>query len=267
LKVYISGCRSTSNLCLLFIHGAGSSAFTWHHQVQQFQDIALLIAPDLRGHGGSTASLDMSIDALVEDIAYVIAHLKNVIRDRRVVLVGHSLGGSIAAKLLSTHSDCGVAGLIVLDVAEETAIGSLSRTESMLATWPQSFASTDDYAVWCSQNSRPQNIRSARISTLRQLVVGSDGTFSPRFDLLKYKSAWPGWFQGFDAAFLESEVPKILVLSHVDNIDRALTIAHMAGAFELRVLGNPFRSHFFQEDSPDELLHIILGFLQARNFI
>jgi pimeloyl-ACP methyl ester carboxylesterase len=36
---------------LLFIHGMGSCAATWHNQVTQLSPYFQTICPDLRGHG------------------------------------------------------------------------------------------------------------------------------------------------------------------------------------------------------------------------
>ena len=61
LKVGISGLEdnrnesSTSPLSstytLFFIHGMGSSNYTWHNQVKQLSPYFQIICPDLRAHG------------------------------------------------------------------------------------------------------------------------------------------------------------------------------------------------------------------------
>lgn len=60
------------------------------------------------------------------------------------------------------------------------------------------------------------------------------------------------------------DVPKILVLAGTDRLDRSLTIGQMQGKFQMMVLRNT--GHAIQEDVPDELARIILGFID-RNCI
>jgi protein phosphatase methylesterase 1 len=267
LRVYIDGTGSESGLCLLLLHGAGSCAQTWHNQCLQFREAAMLMAPDMRSHGASSMSEDMSIEALVSDVEFIISAMRGRVGGRRIIMVGHSLGGSIAAKLVSASSDPKIAGLVVLDVAEATVINSLSKMDSILASWPDSFDSEEAYAQWCSRCCRPQSLASARVSTPPLIAPGEDGRYRPRYDLKNSKPYWVGWFEGFDAAFLSTKVPKLIVLSHIDVLDRDLTVAHMGGAFMLQVMTSPFRSHFFQEDSADELLHILLDFFKKKNFL
>ena len=84
---------------------------------------------------------------------------------------------------------------------------------------------------------------------------------------MRSKQFWYDWFLGFNDAFLGLGVPKLLIVSSLEVLDRQLTTAQMQGAFEVKALANPFRSHFFHEDSPDELFHIILDFLKKRSFL
>jgi pimeloyl-ACP methyl ester carboxylesterase len=72
---------------LIFLHGSGGCRESWHHQARFFADAD---AVDLPGH--PEGELCTSIDAYVE-------WLRGYIQERayrRIVLVGHSLGGAIA---------------------------------------------------------------------------------------------------------------------------------------------------------------------------
>lgn len=267
LRVYVAGKEAASPLCLLFIHGAGSSAMTWHNQIAQFRRVCTVIAPDMRGHGASACSADVSIVSLVRDISFILIEMSDIIKSKSIVLVGHSLGGSIASKLVAANLNSNISGLIVLDVAEDTVLNSLPRMEEAILSWPRSFDSAEVFAEWCAANSRPQSLSSALTSTPFLIEKASDGKWYPRTDLLKTKPYWREWFEGFDESFLGATIQKCLVMSHLDVLDRKLTIAHMQGAYELNIISNPSRSHFFHEDSPEELLHIIIDFLKKKKFI
>lgn len=86
-----------------------------------------------------------------------------------------------------------------------------------------------------------------------------------RTDLGASKEYWHGWFHGMSDAFLNARVPKLLVVAGMDRLDRALTAGHMQGRYELQVLYNT--GHFVHEDSPDEFIAVVVGFLRRHNVI
>lgn len=79
---------------LLFIHGGGSSHFSWALQLVEFSKTNRCIAIDLSGHGKSDiAQVDASIDlGYANEVASLIDHLD--LQD--FILVGHSMGGGVA---------------------------------------------------------------------------------------------------------------------------------------------------------------------------
>ena len=90
---------------LLFLYGLGCSNAHWKYQVKHFQNLgALTIQLDLRGHGASTLGTPtrpLSIKSLSQDIVAVLSKL-NV---SETVLLGQSMGGSIALQLAHDHPD------------------------------------------------------------------------------------------------------------------------------------------------------------------
>ena len=270
IRVYVAGERAqhAADICLYFIHGAGSSSMTWHFQVQHLKDIAMIIAPDLRGHASSFVPSTMHMNDLVDDTELVLLAFKEQIGSRRVILIGHSLGGSIAVRLASRRASTGdISAVVVLDVAEDTALHSLSIIDKIVCSWPRSFTSQEEYAQWSTTISRPQSSFSSRISTIDHLIRGDDHLLYTKFDLLKWRDDWSSWFIGFNDTFLSLRCYKFLILSHRDNLDTTLLTAIMQGKLECHSMSNPFRSHFFQEDSPEEFIHVLSGFLRNKGFI
>lgn len=258
-------------VCLLLVHGAGGSARTWHYLVRLFQGTSadiVLVAPDLRGHGGSSAANTMTSRDLTDDIFRVLDALSDVIGSRRIVLIGHSLGGAIVARVAAERrASDNIAAVIVLDVAEETVIDSFKFLEKALRLWPTAFASQEDYVRWTVSMRRPSSSHSATISTTDHLVADVHGRLRMKFDLLEWKDSWVDWFRGFDAAFLSLGMPSLLIMAHYDNLDTALSVGQMQGKFECQIMSSPLRSHFIQEDSPDELFTVLMTFLRKRGFV
>ena len=79
---------------VLFVHSFGGSTRHWANQLAHLRKTRRAIAMDLRGHGKTPAPLDSnySVEALATDIERVVDSLDL----ERVVLVGHSMGGSAA---------------------------------------------------------------------------------------------------------------------------------------------------------------------------
>jgi pimeloyl-ACP methyl ester carboxylesterase len=77
---------------VVLTHGWGATAHMWEPQVAELAKHARVITWDLRGHGRSESPDDAS--AYSTDIA--LADLEELVDERRVVLVGHSLGGQLS---------------------------------------------------------------------------------------------------------------------------------------------------------------------------
>jgi protein phosphatase methylesterase 1 len=170
----------------------------------------------------------------------------------------------VAARRRETDA---IAGVVVLDVAEDTVIGSFKFLEEVVGRWPTAFASPEDYVRWTVGMRRPSSSHSATVSTADHLVADAYGRFRMKFDLLEWKDSWVDWFRGFDSTFISLSVPSLLIMAHYDNLDTSLAVGHMQGRFECQIMSSPLRSHFMQEDSPDELFNMLLTFLRKRGFI
>lgn len=85
---------------LLFLHGAGSNAHTWHRQVEHFGRAHSAVAVDFPGHGrsGSTEGLGG-----IEVYANFTAAFVEALRLRPAVVVGRGMGGAVAVAFALAH--------------------------------------------------------------------------------------------------------------------------------------------------------------------
>jgi pimeloyl-ACP methyl ester carboxylesterase len=109
--------RGKGEPALVFIHGYTSDRSAWREQVAVFAREYRVVAVDLAGHGGSGAGREQwSIAGLAGDVEAVVKALGL----KRVVLVGHSMGGPVALFAASRMPDrvVGVIGVDTLHDAE-----------------------------------------------------------------------------------------------------------------------------------------------------
>ncbi|VTT98855.1 3-oxoadipate enol-lactonase OS=Marinobacter sp. EN3 GN=Q673_10665 PE=4 SV=1: Abhydrolase_6 [Gemmataceae bacterium] len=85
--------RGKGDTALVFLHGWGGDREYWKHQADAFAADYTVVTLDQAGHGASGKERKVwTVEALAGDVESVVKDLKL----KRVVLVGHSMGGSVA---------------------------------------------------------------------------------------------------------------------------------------------------------------------------
>ena len=101
---------SADRVPVLWIHGYPLNNLLWDFQIDGLADIARLIAPDLRGHGGTDPTPPpYSVELFADDCVRLLDSLG---MEGPVVVVGLSMGGYVALDMARRHPDR-VAGLIL----------------------------------------------------------------------------------------------------------------------------------------------------------
>jgi pimeloyl-ACP methyl ester carboxylesterase len=94
--------KPTGRHTLLFLHGLGSSARDWQHQLDAFSDRYPVLLVDLRGHGQSDKPAGpWSIAQMAEDMAALVNYLSIA----PVHVVGLSMGAQVGLQLALDHPD------------------------------------------------------------------------------------------------------------------------------------------------------------------
>ena len=101
---------------LLILHGLLGSSGNWHTLSRNvFSKEYRVLTVDLRNHGQSPHSEEMSYALMAEDVSRLAARLEL----DRVHVLGHSMGGKVAMELAVRYPDL-VDKLIVVDIAPKT---------------------------------------------------------------------------------------------------------------------------------------------------
>jgi protein phosphatase methylesterase 1 len=262
--------QGKNDLIFLCIHGAGLSGVSFSLLASKIAHFASCASFDFEGHGnyrGETKNDSFSMSSLTEQVLTVLKTLFNRFPQSTVVLVGHSLGGSVAAKvsnILETESDIDlkrrVVGLIIIDVVEGSALDALPFMKNLLIGRPKYFQNLEEATKYMIKSRTLNNEISARVSTNSQFVE-KDGKLHWRTNLLDSEPWWEEWFKGLNSNFLGCQMPKILILAQADRMDKELTIAQMQGKFKLVVFTSQV-GHLIHEDDPDQTADNLLKFLR-----
>lgn len=184
----------------------------------------------------------------------------------RLVVIGHSMGGAIAARLTASRHLERIVGLVVIDVVEGTAMSALPYMVHWLRARPASFGSVQKAVRYVTKAGHVRNTESARLSVPPQLVRATNkDRWTWRTDLEQSERYWRGWFQGLSSLFLSVDVSKMLVLASVDRLDKHLMIAQMQGKFQNILI--PTAGHAVHEDQPDQTAKVINDYLERNLFL
>ncbi|KAI8618826.1 Alpha/Beta hydrolase protein [Chytriomyces sp. MP71] len=258
--------------CPLFVlhHGAGSSALTFAFAASRLAALvsgepglrhsgACVVAIDARGHGATTcANEELELGALANDLVNVVEAVRRD-SEQEIVLVGHSMGGSVVVEACNSGRIKNVVGVAVIDVVEGTAIESLAHMNRILKEKPSQFRKIEDAIKWTMRSRLVQNKESAEVSVPPLLIQKADPpVYVWRTNLAASEPYWRGWFEGLSQKFLSMKTGRLLILAGADRLDKELMIGQMQGKFQVVVY--PESWHYVQEDVPAKLAESLIDF-------
>jgi pimeloyl-ACP methyl ester carboxylesterase len=156
-------------LPVLLVHGNCSSSAFWEPLIRRLPATLRVVAPDLRGYGDTeTAPVDATrgLRDFADDVAALLDSPGLFAAGARPVVVGHSLGGGVAMRLLVDHPDR-VAGLLLAAPVSPYGFGG---TRDLDGT-----PTTPDFAGTGGGTANPDFV--ARLAVDDR---GTDGPTSPR---------------------------------------------------------------------------------------
>ncbi|KAG0175858.1 Protein phosphatase methylesterase 1 [Apophysomyces sp. BC1021] len=180
-------------------HGAGHSGLSFslvaHHLKKLMPNQCSVVAFDCRGHGDThtTGDTNLSLSQLSDDLTRIIKELYPD-ESRDLVLVGHSMGGSVVVDVAQRKRVSHVTGVVVLDVVEGSAMDALSSMTKFLSTRPTEFSSVEQAIQWSIQSDTLRNIESAKVSVPSLIKPKEDEpeTLVWKTDLSKTEPFWTG---------------------------------------------------------------------------
>lgn len=222
---------------VVLVHGWSCDSNYWQAQVPALREHYAVATVDLAGHGGSGANRDdWSMAAFGDDVVRVVNALPDY---RKVVLVGHSMGGPViveAARRLKGR----VVGLIGVDTLR--GIGApppdAADTAARLVPFEQDFiGSTRAFvtSAFFTPDSDPALVRR----------IADDMSLAPPAVALPAMKALNAWDS--QAAIRDAAVPLTLINAALPPTD-GTTLATLAPAF--RLVTQAGVGHFLMMENP-----------------
>lgn len=260
-KFNVYSTNNDSPWIVICIHGAGHSALSFSLFAEALKGTCQIKAVDLKCHGETPGdpAKDLSIEDLTEDCIGFCRALKP--DDKKLIIVGHSLGGCIAARAAKQLKP---SGLVVLDTIEGIAVANMPRMRFILSSRPQSFKTPKDVIHFIGTSGEMMNAKSAAVSSLGRVMQKGD-EYVWRTDLTPSEPFWNDWFVDFAKIFIGAPTYKILILPNIDRLDTPFTIGHMSGKFQLEIVHGT--NHCMHEDKPDDIAAIIKRFIERMSEI
>jgi 3-oxoadipate enol-lactonase len=242
---------------ILLVHGFPLGCKLWEGQIEVLQNGYRIIAPDLRGYGGSDAPDDIesySLELYADDLAALLDELGI----DKVVYVGLSMGGYLAFPFLRKHGDR-VEALVLAD----------SRAE---ADPPEGVE---------KRSAQQEQVRAEGIGGLVEALpkaLLSQTTWDQKPDVVERAKAlmqhpdngWLGSLQAMKTRPDSSDqltaidVPTLIMVGEEDGItppDAARTMHEHIGGSRLVVI--PDAGHLSNLESPEAFNGALADFLQS----
>ncbi len=230
---------------LVFVHGWSCDDRYWREQVPYFSKKYRVVTLDLAGHGHSgMARTKYTMSAFGEDVRAVV----EAIGSRRVILIGHSMGGSVIAEAALLMPDR-VIGLIGVDTLSNIEY-PLTREEfsKMIAPLEKDFRAGSRQFVsgMILPGTDPQ---------LREWILADMSATTPAVALSAMNEMMSQYITGEAAGkFDKIRIPVIAVNADLWPINYEANRRHML-SFEALVIKGA--DHFLMMNRADEFNHAL----------
>jgi pimeloyl-ACP methyl ester carboxylesterase len=263
------GNETASNM--LLVHGLQDHGHAWDWFAGEFSDHHRVVAPDLRGHGDSDWVRGSSYHHL--DYVYDLAQLVKQADLGPTVVVGHSLGGTLAALYAGAFSEQ-VSALVVIEgiglypelslemSAAERVRQWIGTTRELAGRLPRRYDTLEQAYQRMQKANSHLSPDQARHLTNHGSDQNEDGSYSWKYD--NYTHAFPafGISQQDTVALWQAVCCPVLIINASDGFDHRIgqdgTVQHFRDAEMVTI---PGAGHWLHHDKHDEVVKHVRRFL------
>ncbi|HBF38418.1 MAG TPA: alpha/beta hydrolase [Firmicutes bacterium] len=199
----------TQGPAILCLHGRWGRGETWTDFMQHYGEKYRVIAPDQRGHGLSDKPISKYT---AEEMAGDMIALLNFLGLDFVIVVGHSMGGQVAAYLTAFHPGY-VKALAILDKSaagpdkrNPLPLDQMKPIDPLTKDWPLPFASLTEAQDFLKQETESKLSYDYFMSSLVETIEGYQMMFSSQA-MAANLASYQNWFH----LLLEFKCPVLLL--------------------------------------------------------
>jgi len=233
-------------LPVIFLHSLAGNSQQWSAQLSHIRASRRAIALDLRGHGQSLAPNegDYSINSMVKDVQTLIEHLDI----ESFILVGHSMGGSVAGAYADAYPQR-VAGLLLVDPSGDSTQMPIDEVQAYLDAMASEVYSNMVGSYWGqiltgSTEATQTKVMQDLFDTPKATVVG---VFK---EVFKYNPV---------PALERYDGPKLSVITSIN--ETPLSVHKLVSKLPHKLITGT--GHWLQLDKPDEYNQIMDEFITS----
>lgn len=256
---------------MLLVHGIHDHCRTWDDVAAVFSARYHVVAPDLRGHGDSQWLVGSSYQYL--DYIYDLHQLVQQAQLKPITLIGHSMGGAVAALFAGVYPELVermviIEGIGLWSAAQppvpmtEKIRAWVDNTRALSARLPRRYSSLSE-AYQRMQQANPQlSEQQALHLTVHGSNQNEDGTFSWKYDNYTHNFSSSGLTAAETAELWSGIQCPVLIINAEQGLEHRIgqddTLRHFPAA-QLEVIKDA--GHWTYHDRHDEVVALMEAFL------
>ncbi len=246
--------------CWVLLHGLADGEYIWHGAAEAIAASHRVVTIELRGHGQSAwdAQGRYDLEIFTDDIAALLQARRIV----RPVIMGHSLGAKIAARVAASCR-LELKALVVIDSGPKEETSYYAPLRLSMLEGCQTYKSREDYVAWLLR-TRPfaSETTLARIAelSLEDTAAGFTQRLDPRVvDILITETNDEWWWD----ALRKIECPVMIVRGRASGIlSKVIAQRMLACLRDGRLEIVPGAGHGVMTDNPSGFLAVVTRFMR-----
>lgn len=245
---------------ILALHGVSSLAHAWDFIAEKLANKYTFIAIDQRGHGDSSKPQNgYTVDDYNEDILNFI----NTLSIKKLILLGHSMGGRNAIVFAAEHPER-VSKLIIEDFGYGIPKSVYEAIQSLVLSNPEEFASEKEAFQHLKKRSKFYR-DDATWNRIKNAFFKTGNSLRWKYNKNAVTKTLNHLYIDLPPYLKAIQCPTLFIRGDQSTIfpkNAALKTLKLNKNFKLNEINNS--THFIQDENPEELIEKIRNFLNSK---
>lgn len=243
----------------ILIHGSADGSFVWNDFAPKLAAHCKVLTIDLRGHGESDhdPSSHYTLEKHVQDVTQLLEELHS----EDVILVGHSLGGDIAAKLAPQLGQR-LRALVIVDSGPDGNDETARYLQNELREGHRLYGRVEEYTEWLRNRRYLTPPAVLERLAAASLIATLDG-YRPRYDVGVLDMITSGEDQSWWFLTLEQVIAPLLIVRGMASagLSKRTAEAMRAAALKGELVTVPSAGHAVMNDNIEGFAQAVIPFI------